>query len=102
MQVPVLAVLPAQAPLKEAAAAFLAGDDHRDALNSAKVPSGLALDSSFPAVPVGSHGAAGGHATLHPEVSEHFAVRGTVDVDHVANVPTHAEGHPIFSDPVIS
>ena len=103
MQVPVLAVLPSQAPLKEAAAAFLAGDDHRDALSSAKMPSGLALDSSFPAVPVGSHGAADGEAaSLHPEASEHFAVRATVDVDHVANVPTHTEGHPLFSDPVIS
>ena len=103
MQVPVLAVLPSQAPLKEAAAAFLAGDDHRDALSSAKMPSGLALDLSFPAVPVGSHGAADGEAaSLHPEASEHFAVRATVDVDHVANVPTHTEGHPLFSDPVIS
>jgi len=103
MQVPVLAVLPSQAPLKEAAAAFLAGDDHRDALSSAKLPSGLALDSFFPAVPVGSHGTDGGPAaSLLPEASEHFAVRGTVDVDHISNVPTHTEGHPIFSDPVIS
>jgi len=103
MQVPVLAVLPSQAPLKAAAMAFLAGDDHRDALSSAKLPSGLALDSSFPAVPVGSHGTDGGPAaSLLPEASEHFAVRGTVDVDHISNVPTHTEGHPIFSDPVIS
>ncbi|MBS0524910.1 MAG: S8 family serine peptidase [Proteobacteria bacterium] len=103
MQVPVLVVLPSQAPLKEAAAAFLAGADHRDALSSASVPSAVALDSSFPAVPVGSSGPGGTHAaTLAPEASERFAVRGTVDVDHVSNVPTHAEGHPIFSDPAIS
>jgi hypothetical protein len=103
MQVPVLAVLPSQAPLKEAAAAFLAGADHRDALSSAKVPSALALDHSFPAVPVGSTASASAPAaSLHPEASEHFAVRATVDVDHIDNVPTHADGHPIFSDPVIS
>ncbi len=102
MQVPVLAVLPSQAPLKEAATAFLAGADHRDALSSARLPSGLALDTSFPAVPVGSHGADGGHEALRPDVSERFAVRATVDVDHIDNVPTHADGHPIFSDPVIS
>ncbi|HEY4170412.1 MAG TPA: hypothetical protein VGM96_26700, partial [Reyranella sp.] len=98
-----LAVLPSQAPLKEAAAAFLAGADHRDALSSAKVPSALALDHSFPAVPVGSTASASAPAaSLHPEASEHFAVRATVDVDHIDNVPTHADGHPIFSDPVIS
>ena len=31
MQVPVLAVLPSEAPLRAAAAAYLAGADHRDA-----------------------------------------------------------------------
>ena len=103
MQVPVLAVLPSQAPLKAAAAAFLAGADHRDALSSAKVPSALALDLSFPAVPVGSSRPVGAPAvSLHPEAAEHFAVRGTVEVDHVSNVPTHTDGHPIFSDPVIA
>jgi len=103
MQVPVLAVLPSEAPLKEAAAAYLAGADHRDALSAASIPSGVTLDSSFPAVPVGTHGAATNDAaSLAPEASQHFAVRGTVDVEHIGQVPTHADGHPIFSDPVIA
>ncbi|MGE5152153.1 MAG: S8 family serine peptidase [Rhodospirillaceae bacterium] len=103
MQVPVLAVLPSEAPLRAAAAAYLAGADHRDALSAATVPLAVTLDSSFPAVPVGSHGAANPDAaSLAPEASQHFTVRGTVDVDHISQMPTHVDGHPIFSDPVIA
>lgn len=103
MRIPVLAVLPAQEPLMESAAAAAQRRAPQIPVERATVPAGLTLDPSFSAVPVGT-GAAAGTAleSLAPTRSQKFAVRGFIEADDPAAIPTESDGRPLFADPVIA
>lgn len=103
MRVPVLAVLPSQEPLQESAATALNPELPPSSLENAQVPSGLDLDFSFAAVPVGSGtGQESSLGSLAPTASERFAVRAFLDVDDPTEIPEEIDGRPLFVDPVIA
>lgn len=100
MRVRVLTVLPPQEDLRDSAAAFLRGDAGTSLRNIA-VPDGFELDPSFAAVPVGKDDSLSAQA-LETAVSEHFAVRGYMEVESIDDMPETIGGQPVFSDPVIA
>lgn len=103
MRVPVLAILPSQEPLQESAATALDPTLPPSSLANTEVPSGLDLDVSFAAVPVGSGtGQEASLESLEPTQSERFAVRAFVDVDNLADIPEEVDGRPLFGDPAIA
>ena len=103
----VLAVLPAQEPLRESAAKFSMGLTANIPANQVQMPKMIDLDRKFPAVPLASLGATGLAARMaSPEKAPEFVVRGSMDrktlnamaKDGVASV----DGAQIFADPRIS
>ena len=72
-------------------------------LSKVSRPSGLQLDPSFNAVPLGS-----GRVESLPPAATHspensaFAVRGFVEADSSEQIPPTIDGRPIFADPQIS
>ena len=103
MRVSVLAILPAQEPLRESAMAAFQRRPPNIPLEAASKPAILQLDPTFAAVPMGTGGAAlESVQSLSPTASQRFAVRGFVETDDAANVPVESEGHPLFADPVIA
>lgn len=99
MRIPVLVVLPAQDSLREAALEAIQHRPPESSLESATVPGGIELDSSFTPVAIG--GAGGRESSLEslqPEESEQFVVRGFVETAARADVPAAVGGQRVFSD----
>lgn len=103
MRVPVLAVLPAQEPLRASAAAAVAGAPSRLEMEAVAAPPRLTLDPDFAAVPVGS-GRSSEMAleALAVDASERFAVRAFVDAEDPQDIPVESDGARLFADPVIA
>jgi len=103
MRVSVFAMLPAQEPLRESAAASFEKRAPGRPLETARLPAALQIDPSFPAVPVGRGDAVGmALESVQPQTSENFVVRAYVEVDDPSQVPPTIEGRPVFADPVIA
>jgi hypothetical protein len=103
MRVPVIAVLPAQKPLRDSALAAVQGRSPA-VVSAATAPRQLAIDAGFAAVPLGA-GRVEERVSLEallPDASEKFAVRGFVDAATVGEIPHAVDGHPIFADPHIA
>jgi len=99
MRVPVLVVMSAQEPLRESA---FAASEHRPAdtsLESAVVPSGIELDTSFAPVPLGTGRASEMFVeSATPAQSEQFVVRGFVEAASPQHVPEVVGGQRVFAD----
>lgn len=103
MRVQVLTVLDSQEPLQESALAMAQRRSARIPLVAARVPSQFTIDPTFAAVPVGE--GQPGQMTLEsvsPTASKRFAIRGFLEAESPEQVPTEADGHPIFADPKIA
>jgi len=102
MRIPVIVIVPAQEPIRESAAAFFEGRPPLMSLTQARIPDQLQIDANTPAVPIGT-----GHldnitiASMDPAQSQNFAVRATVNVDSVENVPETIGDRQVFADPRI-
>ncbi len=102
MRVSVLVVLPAQEPLRESAFAASERRPSGIPLESANVPGGIELDTSYSAVPVGTGRRADTvAASMTPGASDQFAVRGYVEAASPQDVPETVDGRPVFADPRI-
>lgn len=103
MRIPVLAILPAQEPLIESAAAAAARRVPQIPLEAARLPATVELDPGFAAVPMGT-GIRGQMdvESLGPDKSQRFAVRGFIETDDPASIPAQIDGQPLFADPVIA
>jgi len=98
----VLTVLPKQEPLVESARAFHEGRTPEIPLWEAKVPGGMQLDATRPAMPLGgAHMAAMTLDTLRADTSEHFVVQGFVEAKRPEDVPQTSDGAVLYADPVI-
>lgn len=102
MKVPVIMYLPRQEALEASAVSARQGAP-LGILDETVVPSGVEVDRQFSAVPVGT-----GQSdletmeSLEPQASQNFAVRGSVQVDRIEDVPETADGVPLFADPEIA
>jgi subtilisin family serine protease len=96
----VLAVVPAQAPLRESAAALAAG--HSEGLRGrpASLPRGMELDHEFAAVPLARLGYTAQPAMANAADAPRFVVRASVEEAELAGAMS--EGTPIFADPRIA
>ncbi|MFC7446634.1 S8 family serine peptidase [Rhodococcus daqingensis] len=103
MRVPVLVDLPAQEPLIESATAAAEGRPPRIPVEEATVPSSVELDTTFPAVPVGT-GDQNQFSLepMGPAVSEHFVVRGFLELEEDEPIPFELDGRPVNADPPIA
>ena len=101
MRIPVLVVLPAQEPLRESAMAVKQRRAPTIPLSAANVPGAVDLDHAYAAIPLGTGRADTGMASLAPEASDTFAVRGFVEADEPGQIPEQANGRPLFADPQI-
>lgn len=103
MRIPVLTILGAQEALRASAAAARTSSTASVPLDAALVPRGIALDLSFPAVPIGSAVPREmSLLSLRPENSSRFIVRGFIEAADPAAVPVAIDGAPVFSDPKIA
>lgn len=99
MKIPVLLAVPGQEPLRESASAAFEGRDFSNIIRAAEMPKRFSLDRGFSAMPLGSIERRMFTAdVMQPQNSEDFAVRGTIDVDRVEDVPEEIEGARVFSD----
>lgn len=103
MLVSVLLDLPAQDPLVESATAAAEGRPPEVPLESAEVPPDVQLDTSFPAVPIGT-GSPDQMSLepLGPSESERFVVRGFLDLEEGQRPPDEIDGRPLIADPQIA
>jgi len=102
MEIPVLLVVPAQEPLRESTIAMSEGRVTDDLIQSATLPAGFTADPTFAAMPLGSLDKQISNAEyLDPNMSEDFAIRGTVEAASYEEVPQTIEGARVFSDPMI-
>ena len=103
LRIPVITLLSPQAPLVESATAYFEHRQPESSLSSARMPGGLAIDPSVPAVPLGLAGALETKAeALRPGRSGRFAVRALIEAPSLADVPAEIDGQPIFVDPNIA
>lgn len=102
-RISVLAVVGQQEPLIESATAAVERRAPTIPLGDAqkKMPSGLEIDPSIPAVPVGTGRDISVESVSAPKRSQAFAVTAFVDTDDPAKVPDTIGGTPIFSNPKI-
>ena len=99
MRVQVIAALPAQEPLIASAEAFRKRTTPTIPMSAARVPATFELDTTYAAVPIGTGRPEDAMiASLEPAASSTFAVRGTVEVDDPQDIPTEADGKPLFCD----
>jgi hypothetical protein len=98
MRVPVLVVLTAQEPLRESAFESAGTGSARAGapLEAVRLPAGLELDTTYPAVPVGSGEPDVRLESLGSELSEQFVVRGFVEVAAGEAVPEFIGGQPVY------
>jgi hypothetical protein len=102
MRIPVLLVVPPHDSVRQSAAAVLAQVPPPE-LSVPNLPTDFEVDRSFAAIPLGStRRPAAGLSALLPHLSEEFAIRGFVEAESVAQVPTSIGGYPVFSDPTIA
>ncbi len=103
MPISVLVVVPGQEAIRESAAAFAEGRAATRDLRDASMPSLLSIDPDVPAVPLGTGRLEDlGIVSMAPDQSPAFAVRATVNVDRVEDVPEVVDGRPVFADPRIA
>jgi hypothetical protein len=103
MRVPVIVALPAQEPLIASAEAFRTRSAPTIPMTEATVPAQLELDTSFAAIPIGTGRPEDAVlASLESAQSPMFAVRGTIEVEDPSEMPTEADGRPLFADPEIA
>jgi len=103
MRISVIAVLPAQEPLRESAEAAIAGRPAAIPLEATNVPPNFQIDPTFSAVAVGTGNPADTSlASLDAQQSDNFVVRGFVEADTPEQVPAIVDGRPIYSDPEIA
>jgi hypothetical protein len=102
VRIPVITVLPSQEPLQESAAAGIQKRGPTD-LSKVRTPTGLVLDLTFNAVPLGSGRVSSPSANTHsPQNSETFAVRGFVEAETPDQIPDVVDGRTVFADPHIA
>jgi hypothetical protein len=102
MRVPVLVVLPATDPLRNAAVASIMEKASAAPLTSAALPEGIELDPTFPPVAIGTGRPQDvSVAGFEAAVSESFTVRGFIETDAPDEIPEEVGGRPVFSDPRI-
>lgn len=99
----VLTVLPKQEPLVESAKAFRERRGPVIPLSAAKIPSGMQIDETAPALPMGgAHAAAMSMESLQADASDHFVVQGFVEAEKPEDVPETSDGSVLFADPQIA
>lgn len=102
-RIPVLVQLDPQRPLVESAMAFRERRAPTIDLGAARVPPGVAIDPTFPAVPVGSARPEGmSLRAVEPRRSEQFVVRAYVEAADLSQIPREIDGRPVYSDTVIA
>jgi hypothetical protein len=102
MPIPVLVVVPGQESIRESAAAFAEGRTATRDLREAAMPSLLSIDPEVPAVPIGTGRPEDlGAVSMAPDQSPAYAVRATINVERVEDVPEVVDGRPVFADPRI-
>lgn len=99
MRTSVLVVLSPQEPLRESALAAQSGKPIGLDVAGIRVPAAIALDPSFPAIPLGTGAMDATARSMAPTTSLSFVVRGTIEAEHIPE--TTPEGARLFSDPVI-
>src|SRR6185503_17193232 len=97
MQVPVILGLPHQEALSESAEWARTGQP-KGVLPSTRLPDAVRIDARYSAVPLGSPGDNVLDA-LKPERWARFAVRGSIDVDKIENVPHKLGDADVMADP---
>ncbi|MBE0615078.1 MAG: S8 family serine peptidase [Burkholderiales bacterium] len=98
-----MTVLPKQEPLTESAMAFRERRMPTIPLRAAKIPSGMQIDETAPALPMGgAHAAAMSMESLQANVSEHFVVQGFVEAEKPEDVPETSDGKVLYADPQIA
>jgi hypothetical protein len=103
MRIPVITVLPADGALRESALAVRERRRPSTDMTQSKAPTGVTIDLSFPAIPLGTGTRSGmSMQELDPDKSATFAVRGFMEVKNVSEVPAEIEGKKIYSDPKIA
>jgi Subtilase family len=101
MLVPVFLSMPRDELLVESALSNWRGAP-KGVLPGPHLPGGFEVDSSYPAQPVGSRAAPPGRRRwLHPEESERFLVRGTIEVDSLDDLPESIEGSDVLADAMV-
>jgi hypothetical protein len=96
MRISVLVVTGSQEPLIESALAFQGGRAPTIPMENARMPAGVQLDPTIPAIPIGTGRFEDATAaSFSPTSSPSFAVRAFVEADDPASVPG------AFADPVI-
>jgi hypothetical protein len=102
MRVPVILVVPADQHFRESAVAAAANMGAGIDPGQAPAYPGVELDARFAPVPLGS-AQAGGIVleAMGPLDSQQFAIRGHIDADDQAKLPTMAGDAQIFADPEI-
>lgn len=101
MQFPIMLSMPAQENLRSSAMAFRQGRSAPEVLAKARMPRGVTLDLSFPAVPIGTGLSFESAVSVSPERSERFVVRASIDAERSEDVPEEINGAQVFADPVI-
>jgi len=93
MRVPVLVVLPATDPLRNAAVASIMEKASAAPLTSAALPQGIELDPTFPPVAIGTGRPQDvSVAGFEAAVSESFTVRGFIETDAPDEIPEEVGG----------
>ena len=103
MRYRVLTVLPKQEPLVESAKAFREGRSPTIPLRAARIPSGMEIDESAPALPMGSADLASmSMESMQADTSDQFVVQGFVEAQRPEDVPESSDGRVLFADPQIA
>ena len=103
MKIPVITLVKPQEPIIKSASAVLEGRAPNIPLAGARMPAGMTIDPSVPAVPLGPASALETTAeSVQPDRSENFAVRALVEANSAADIPPEIGGQPVFADPAIA
>lgn len=103
MRVPVILVVPTHKEFRRSATAMTTNlVEAAIDLQQAPKYGAVELDPTFPAIPIGSGVPGVEMATVLPDVSEKFAIRGYLDVDGQTDIPSAAGTAAVYSDPRIA
>lgn len=104
MRISVLAQVPSEEPLRRSALAMRESPDAVQQpidVRELKYLGPLEIDPLFPAIPLGEGAGQSAHESMATVQSESFAVRATIEVQNVQDIPEKIDGKPLFSDPRI-
>ncbi|MFN4275114.1 MAG: S8 family peptidase [Ferrovibrio sp.] len=101
MRLKVLAALPAQGPLRAAAATFQKSGEASLLREQFRAPDFLQFEPVFTAIPIGSGQIAEAASFSSAEQAELFVVESEIEVSHPAEVPEQVNGAKLYADPVV-